>query len=347
MGDFVTLNKPDWNELEKLIRRAQKSVKKLSPEELSRLDVLYRRTTVHLSQVRTRTRDKRLAAYLNGLTAAAHSLIYLPSKEPVLKGLVTFVVEGFARSVIRNWRFHLASAALLIGGAFVAFFAGSLDPVALYAFMPAADPRGPGAPREVLLEMLRSGREQGGGTKFAFASFLFSHNLKVGMMSMALGILAAVPSVILIFYNGVILGAFVAVHHQAGLATEMWAWILPHGITEIGAIILCGGVGLQLGWAVINPGLRTRTKAIADTASDCGRTVGGAAAMLVAAAIIESYLRQSHLSDAARLIFAAASGVFWLLYLLHGFARERAAQRFHARMSSQLLETENASVALE
>ena len=324
MSDFLARNKPDWDELEGLLRRANKSPKRLSPDELSRLDVLYRRATVHLSQVRTRTSDTRLAQYLNGLTAAAHSLIYVAPRETAFKGAVHFVTEGFARGIARSWPYHLASLVLLVGGAVLAYFASLQDVTAIYALLPPGDPRTPGASRETLLEFLRHGRGQSGGSKFFFASFLFSHNLKVGLMALSLGMLAAVPTVVLTVYNGMILGAFVAVHNQAGITAELWAWILPHGITEIGAIVLCGGMGLQLGQSVVAPGLLGRTDSLKLAAVDVGRTSLGVGAMLVFAAIIESYLRQSHLSTAARLIFAASTAVFWTLYILHGFLRERS-----------------------
>src|SRR5262249_28721618 len=130
----------------------------------------------------------------------------------------------------------------------------------------------------------------------------------------------------LILYNGMILGAFVAIHHRAGIHVELWAWILPHGITELGAIVLFGGIGLLFAQAVISPGLLSRAESLKRAGVDAGRTCLGAGAMLVAAAIIESYLRQSHLSTAARLAFAAGSVVFWALYIAHGFWRERSSE---------------------
>ena len=62
-----------------------------------------------------------------------------------------------------------------------------------------------------------------------------------------LGVLGGVPTVFLLITNGAMLGAFSAMHHDVGVYAEWWAWILPHGITEIGAIFLCGGAGLMLG----------------------------------------------------------------------------------------------------
>lgn len=324
MGNFLQRNKPEWDELEKLVTSAGKSVKSMTPQQLGRLDVLYRRATIHLAQVRTRTTDARLANYLNGLTSRAHSLIYLPPKQRAFLGALQFFTEGFARAIARQWPYHFTSASLLLAGALLAYFAGTHDIIALYAIMPANDPRVPGASRELLLDLLRSGREQGGGMKFLFASFLFQHNFKVALLSLSLGMLAAIPTILLILFNGMMLGAFVVVHHQAGLSMEMWAWILPHGITELGAIVLCGGMGLQLGHAVVCPGQMTRGAALQRTAAEVGRTSLGAGFMLVFAAIIESYLRQSHLSDVARLAFAGGTAVFWAVYITLGFVKERS-----------------------
>ncbi|MGE3316052.1 MAG: stage II sporulation protein M [Planctomycetaceae bacterium] len=327
MTDFVTRNKPDWDELESLLARARKSVKRLSPEELSRLDLLYRRVTVHLAQVRSRSRDARLATYLNQLAGAAHSLIYLPPRQKVLAGIGDFLRNGFAQSIARGWKYHLTSALLLLSGAVLAYYATSNDALAAHALLPAGETRQPGATKEQLLEMLRSNRDADDGYKFLFASFLFSHNLKVGLVSMGLGVLACVPTVFLVVYNGMIIGAFMAVHTQAGVGPEAWAWILPHGITEIGAIMLCGGIGLMLGMSVISPGLKTRGASLVDAGNEGIRIAAGVGIMLCCAAIIESYLRQSHLSTEARLTFAAGTAVFWGLYIAHGFAMERRIKR--------------------
>lgn len=326
MSGFVARNKPDWDELETLVRKARRSIGSMTPDDLSRLDVLYRRTAVHLSQATTRTTDARLIAYLGELTASAHALIYLPPRKSAWLGAGKFLSEGFARLIARNWRFHFVSALLLVGGALLGYVASLRDPLAAYALMMPGDTRTPGSTQDQLLEALRSGRDQGGGEKTMFASFLFSHNLQVGVMAMTLGILAGVPTIILVIYNGMILGAFLAIHHRAGVNAEVWAWILPHGVTEIGAIVLFGGIGLMFGQAVVAPGTLTRGESLRRAGVEAGLMCLGGAMMLVAAAIIESFLRQSHLSTGVRLTFAFATAVFWTLFIAHGFLRERRAQ---------------------
>ena len=325
MSGFVKRNKPAWEELERLVQQVRRSARSMSPENLSRLDVLYRRTTIHLSQVATRTTDRRLIAYLNDLVASAHGLIYLPPKRSVLSGLREFLLEGFARTLARQWKAHAMSAGLLVGGALLAYFLSMADPLANYALWPREDPRQPGSSPEQLLEVLRGSRDDSGGMKFFFASFLFTHNLKVGLLAMALGVLAGIPTTLLMIYNGMILGVFVAIHLRAGIDAEMWAWILPHGVTEMGAIILCGGIGLILGRAIVAPGMRTRTEALRRAGEEAGLTALGVAGMLCAAAVIESFLRQSHLTTGSRLAFAGASALFWAAFVIHGAIRERLA----------------------
>ena len=319
MADFVTRNRPDWDELEQLLARGRRSVGRLSPQELNRLDVLYRRVAIHLAQVRTRTRDERLAAYLNHLAAAAHSLIYLPPRQGVFSKIALFAALGFAECVARNWRVHAISAALLVVGALLAYHATTHDVLAAYALAPPGDSRLPGTPPERLLQYLNGGQDQGAGYKSMFASFLFTHNLKVGLVAMGLGVLAGVPTVLLMLYNGMILGAFISLHMKAGLGLQVWAWILPHGITELTATALCGGVGLLLGRAVVSPGLKTRAEALVDAGAEGGRTVIGVAGMLVLAGFIESFVRQSHLSTNERFVYAALTGAFWIVYFGQGF----------------------------
>lgn len=302
-------------------------MRSMTVEQLSRLDVLYRRTTIHLAQASTRSTDARLIAYLNDLTSSAHSLIYLPPRKSIFAGFVTLVVDGIARSIARNWKCHALSFVLVVGGAVLAYFAAMADPLAAYALWPQEDERQPGSTYDQLLAGLRFGRDQGSGRKFVFASYLFTHNLRVGIMAMASGVLLGAPTALLMLFNGMLLGVFVAIHVRAGLDAEMWAWILPHGVTEIGAIILCGGTGFILGKAVLAPGLQTRTDALRAAGREAGTTAMGAFFMLCFAAIIESFLRQSHLSTPARLWFAFGTAVFWTLFIVYGFIRERAAKR--------------------
>jgi len=321
MNNYITKHKEEWKELESLIRRAGKvrrGLRKMSPKQLSRLDILYRRVTVHLAQVASRTDDAGLIQYLNNLTAAAHSIIYSSPRYFSFRGIIRFLTRGFPMAVARTYRYHTAAALLLIAGALLGYYSVKHIPAAAYALLPEGEFRQPGATKEQLHDVLKYGREAGGGYKFFFASFLFSHNLKVALLALATGIIAAVPTILLMIYNGAILGALTSAYDRGDIFIEYWAWILPHGITELLAIILCGGIGLQLGHAVLAPGFTPRVKKIASVGREAVCIVIGIAVMLVFAAIIESYLRQSELPTSARLFFASGTFFFWALYFING-----------------------------
>jgi len=325
MPDYVSRHKKEWQELEVLVNRARRGVRNLSPAELNRLDVLYRQTTVQLSQVATRTRDANLIRYLNSLTARAHSVLYVSPRSRALSGAVRLFTETFPRTVARTIKYHAMSAGLTLLGAIMAYSAVVRDPAAAYAILPAGEVRQPGMSGDQLMGILEHGRDISGGEKFIFASFLFSHNLRVALLALATGVLASVPTVILLVYNGMILGALTAVYHGSGIYGDYWAWILPHGVTELTAVILCGGMGLYLGRAALGPGMRSAAESLKRSGGDVLRVCAGVTLMLVFAAIIESYLRQSHLPGWARLFFAAGTAAFWIVYFMHGASRERAA----------------------
>lgn len=154
-----------------------------------------------------------------------------------------------------------------------------------------------------------------------FASFLFSHNAKIAILCFALGFAAGAPTVYLLFVNGLMLGAMSALYHQRGLSLEFWGWILPHGVTELGAICLCGMAGLAIGHAVVFPGRRTRLENLAIRGREVAVIVIGAVLMLFLAALIEGYFRQLVESTSIRWTVATLILLFWVYYF--GFVGRR------------------------
>jgi uncharacterized membrane protein SpoIIM required for sporulation len=112
---------------------------------------------------------------------------------------------------------------------------------------------------------------------------------------MALGITWGVGTVIILFYNGVILGAVVFDYVHAGQTPFLLGWLLPHGVVEIPAILVGGQAGLLLASALIGWRSReSRRMRLRGVLPDVMTLVFGAAAMLVWAGIIEAFLSQYH-----------------------------------------------------
>jgi uncharacterized membrane protein SpoIIM required for sporulation len=343
-GDYFERIRPAWDELAQLLRRAKRrGPRRLTTEELTRLDQLYRLCTVHLAQTQARRANPALTQNLNRLVAQVHSFIYVSPRPNPLRQVVLFYLNGFARAVARTGRFHLAALVLFLVSMAFAYHAAMQSSVAAYALSFRGDVRLPGSSKEQLEDVLRLGRDLGEGEKFVFASALLTHNTKVGLSAFALGVLCGVPTVFLIVTNGAMMGAFAAVHVGKGVGKEMWAWILPHGITEIGAIILCGGAGLMLGMAVLRPRHGARRDSLVAAGREALRLVMGVLPMFVAAGVIESYVRQSCLETRARFLFALGTALFWAVYFTFGFYVEhidRISRRLPARSEASSLSGE-------
>jgi uncharacterized membrane protein SpoIIM required for sporulation len=103
-----------------------------------------------------------------------------------------------------------------------------------------------------------------------------------------------------------------AIYHQHGLSVEFWGWILPHGITELGGVILCGGAGLMLARSVVLPGRRTRLGNLALTGRKAGIIVLGCVFMFFTAGLIEGLFRQLVHSGVARYSVAFITLLLWL-----------------------------------
>jgi uncharacterized membrane protein SpoIIM required for sporulation len=133
-----------------------------------------------------------------------------------------------------------------------------------------------------------------------FSSMLFTHNTTVAFLCFAWGIICGLPTIYLLAKNGLMLGAFSALFVSRGLEVPFLAWILPHAVPEIGAIILCGGAGLMLGHRVLNPGRMSRKDALKQYGGDASLTALGCIPLLLMAGLIEGIFRQSTASTGLR-----------------------------------------------
>jgi uncharacterized membrane protein SpoIIM required for sporulation len=104
-----------------------------------------------------------------------------------------------------------------------------------------------------------------------------------------------IGTIIMLFYNGVILGAVAVDYIHAGETKFLLGWLMPHGVIEIPAILIAGQAGLLLASAIIGHGnrasLQTRLRNIS---GDVVTLIFGVGLMLVWAGFIEAFLSQYH-----------------------------------------------------
>ncbi|ANM29833.1 hypothetical protein ABI59_09955 [Acidobacteria bacterium Mor1] len=315
-SEFRNEREDSWRALEKLVQRAEThGLGSLSHEQLSTLPSLYRGLLGSLSVARAISLDKNLLDYLTNLASRAHVVVYANKRRPS-EAVVDFLLRGFPRAVRRHV-VHLAAALLfLTAGVACGHLMTIHDMERYYAFVPdtMAQGRTPAATTESLREGLYSGREDLGEDLQYFASVLFTHNSKVGILCFTLGFAAGVPVVLLLFYNGLVLGAMSALFTSRGLGMDFWAWVMPHGVTELLAVALCGMAGLVFGTTLVFPGERSRLDNLAHNGHHAATAVLGAVAMLFIAALIEGFFRQLVQSIPIRWAVTLTTLALWTFY---------------------------------
>ncbi|HYD39846.1 MAG TPA: stage II sporulation protein M [Anaeromyxobacter sp.] len=314
---FRAEREASWRELESLLERVQaRGLGSLRATELARLPLLYRAALSSLSVARAISLDRALLDYLESLCARAYLVVYGVRKN-LREAVADFFARRFPRLLRAHWPHLLLSYGILLAGTWVGFALTRGDLDRFYSFVDAgvAQGRGPSSSTDALRAILYDGEGPAKALK-TFAMFLFTHNARVGLLAFAVGFAGGIPAGLLLFVNGLTLGAFAALYDSRGLSLDFWAWILPHGVTELTAVALCGAAGLALGQAVIFPGREERKAGLARRGREAALVALGAVALFFVAGLIEGIFRQLVHSIPIRYAVAGATALLWTAYFL-------------------------------
>jgi len=307
-----------WSALDRLVERALSGgLGSLDAEELHQLPILYRQTLASLSVARRTLMDQALIEYLEALSARAYLAMYGSRRK--MRGALRHALWVELPRRMRRLAPELGLSTAILGlGVVVSIALMLVDPGWYDAFVdPAlAGGRDPNASTETLRSALYSGGP--GEVLTTFASFLFVHNARIGLMAYALGFAAGVPTALLLFSNGLMLGAFIQLYAERGLLFELGGWLLPHGIPEIGAVIICGAAGLRLGRAMTLPGRDSVRTALAHAGRETSLIVMGAVLLFAIAGVVEGVFRQVIQDDVIRYGVALFNATWFVLWLFVG-----------------------------
>jgi uncharacterized membrane protein SpoIIM required for sporulation len=323
---FRQAHEADWARLEAIVTRMEKrSIRSLSDEDLLELPALYRTTLSSLSVARDTSLDRALINYLERLCTRAYFQIY-GVQTPASRQLAGFFARSWPQAVRSLWRETLFCVALTFGAGLLAYLLIRSDPSWFYSMIPEglADGRDPSASAQYLRSTLYDAPKGENGWLGVFATFLFTHNSQIAIFSFALGFAFAVPTVLLILYNGLMLGAFYAVFAAKGLGPNVIAWLMIHGTTEIFAICISGSAGIRIGLAIAFPGRAARMESAVEAGRIAATAMAGTVIMLAVAGLLEGVGRQTITNDGLRALIGSAMLVGWLTYYYAWPARSSA-----------------------
>lgn len=316
LDGFIATNRPVWTRLDELLRRAGPDPGRLPAADLDELVRLHLRTSSHLSTVRTVHGDDALARELSALVARSSAFVH-GTRPRTWRAVWQGLTETFPAAVWHaRTQIVVSTAVFVLSATLVAVWLAT-TPAAYEAAMPAEV-------RQSYLERdFEAYYSSEPGT--TFAARVFTNNAAVGALAFATGVGFGVPTVLILLLNGVNVGVAAGMFHAAGDAGRFWGLILPHGLLELTAVFVAGGVGLRLGWVLIRPGERTRRGALAEEARRSVVVVFGLVAVFAVSGVVEAFITPAPWPTWARV---GAGAIVWLAVSLPVvIAGRRAASR--------------------
>jgi uncharacterized membrane protein SpoIIM required for sporulation len=315
---FIARERPAWNELETMLSRLEAEPNlRMKLDDIDRFHELYERAAASLARLTTFSSEPETRRYLESLVARAYGEIH----ETRDKRRQIFPLKWFFQTLPQTFRrhvrvFYLSLAITLVGSAFGAT-ATVFDPSSRRVTMPFGHDQL--RPSERVKQEEGQVNEALSGRRSTFSAYLMTHNIQVSVLTLALGMTWGVGTILMLFYNGVALGAISVDYVTDGQTRFLMGWLLPHGAVEIPAILIAGQAGLLLALALIGWGKRlplaTRLR---EVSRDAVTLSFGFALLLVWAGFVEAFLSQYHepvIPYEVKIAFGVTELILLFLYL--------------------------------
>jgi uncharacterized membrane protein SpoIIM required for sporulation len=291
---FLKTERPLWAELEKSLQKLEDEPNwQMNLAELKHFHYLYERSSADLGKLATFASEPETRRYLESLIARAYGEIHESREKAHRFELGRWFFQVFPQTFRRHIRSFWLSVAVTVAGCLFGGLALVLDPDSKPVLMPFEHLLGD--PSERVAREEHASHDRLADRRSGFSAMLMTHNTQVSIFTLALGVTWGVGTVLMLFYNGIILGAVAVDYIRAGQTQFLAGWLLPHGSFEIPAILIAGQGGFILGRALIGWGNRASLKArLRAVSGDLVTLIFGVALILVWAGLVESFLSQYH-----------------------------------------------------
>jgi uncharacterized membrane protein SpoIIM required for sporulation len=300
---YAAAHEAEWRRLDALVKRRRR----LSGEEIDELVSLYQRTTTHLSAVRSSGHDPILVAALSSRVARSRAAV-TGAATPGWDVISRFALVSFPAMVYRvRWWWLATTAGSLVVALLIGWWVAR-SPQVQSALLPRAQVR------DLVNHQFQHYYSEFPAT--SFAAQVWTNNAWVAAQSLIFGILLGLPTLWVLFSNAANVGVSGALMITHGRGVLFFALILPHGMLELSAVFLAAATGLRLGWTIIDPGPRSRVRALAEEGRASITIAIGLIVVLLCSGAIEAFVTPSPLPTWARIGIGAAAEAVFLAYVL-------------------------------
>ena len=334
---FQAQARPRWSKLESLLAALEsRPDRRLNPAEAEQLQELYTQAAVDLNRVTHGAMAPDLRQYLERLVARAYAELYYapPTRSEIWRPRRWLrIFTAFPEAFRRQSRYFALALMITVLGCALGGLAVRYDPASVDVLLPPDYLRNPG--QHVNEEEKGQNRHlHSAQTEAAFSGELIRHNIQVALLAAALGVTFGIGTALLLFENGVLLGAVAVRYTQQGFGLFMTAWLLPHGVFEIPSILIAGQAGFYLARVLLR---RREDRNVRQSMREWLVLITGLAMMLVWAGMMEAFFSQHHAPDLPyvfKVAVGAAELALLTIYLLLVRRRETGA-RASARVLSE------------
>jgi uncharacterized membrane protein SpoIIM required for sporulation len=308
---FVASHRAEWDRLDTLVKRPGR----LSGAEVDELVELYQLTATHLSTLRSTAPDPVIIGRLSSLLARARGVV-TGGRAVSRRDIGLFFAARFPAAVYRArwWWISTAVVSLAVMVALGWWVAVNPDVQSSIAT--------PAEIKSLVDQQFQSYYSSNPAGDFAF--HVWTNNAWIAALSIASGALLGLPVPLMLFDNALNVGVsagLMAAHGKLGL---FFGLILPHGMLELTAVFIAAGVGMRLGWTIIDPGERPRSEAIATEGRAAIGIAMGLACVLLVSGVIEAFVTPSPLPTWARIGIGV---IAWSAFMAYVFVLGGRAAR--------------------
>ncbi|MGL4173744.1 MAG: stage II sporulation protein M [Actinomycetota bacterium] len=297
---FVAMHHAEWDELDALSRR-----RRLDGADVDRLVSLYQRAATHLSTIQSAAPDPFLISRLSRSVARGRAAI-TGAPQGAWRDLTRFATVSFPAALYRARRWWVIVGGVFLAVATVIGWWVSTEPSVQAALATNQQSQQLAA---VDFEAYYSTYAAG-----SFAAQVWTNNAWIAALCIATGLLG-LPVVWILGQNVFNLGAvggLMAANDRLGL---FFGLITPHGLLELTAVFVAAGVGLRWFWSWIDPGPRTRGRAVAEEGRAAMGIAIGLVVVLAISGVIEAFVTPSGLPTWARIGVGVIAELCFLGYV--------------------------------
>ena len=301
---FIRQNLDKWRGYETTVESTLST-----PDELADA---YIDITSDLAFSQTHYPKSRITLYLNNLASAIHHRIYRNKRERWSR-IVTFWTREMPQTMWHARKELCVSFLIFVVSALVGALSQWLDPEFSRLILGNNYV-------DMTLQNIENGTPMavyGSGSEGSMFFGITINNIMVSFRAFASGLLTSFATGLLLFCNGVMIGAFQTFFAQHGLLWESFLAVWLHGTIEISAIIVAGAAGIAMGNGWLFPGTYGRLYSFRRGAMKGLKIVIGTVPLFCVAGFIESFLtRHTEFPDAFRLTVILLSAIFIVYYYI-------------------------------